>query len=305
MAERIVSLLPSATEALLVSGPRRSRVVGVTYECGEPAEASTRPRVTDTIVPVGATPGEIDAVISAAVAEGRELYTLDRELLRRLDPDLIVTQDLCRVCALPAGDVDAAIAELGCTDNVFRYDPMTLDAVIDEIGRLAIEAGAEAAARERVEGLRRRLAATRRANSGGPRPKVLLLEWVDPPYTAGHWIPDQIEAAGGEPVLAHPGGRSSATEWDRIAASDADVVIVAPCGFDAAAAEEHRLLALERPEVAGLPAARTGRVHAIDGDAHVVRPGPPASRRGRRAGGAAPELSGTGRLSHRPATLKI
>ncbi|MEM7339803.1 MAG: ABC transporter substrate-binding protein [Actinomycetota bacterium] len=282
MAERIVSLLPSATEVLFFLG-LGDRVVGVTYECAEPPEAAGRPHLTNTIIPPGASPGEINEVISSAVADGRELYTLDRELLRSLDPDLIVTQDLCRVCALPAGDVAAAVAELGCTDNVFHYDPMTLDGVIDEIERVASVAGAGPEAIDRVAELRARLAAARESNGSlddggvngnGERPRVLLLEWVDPAFTAGHWIPDQIEAAGGTPLLAHPGGRSEATEWSAIAACEADVVIVAPCGVDAATAEEHLQLVRDRPEIQGLPAAGTGRIHAIDGDAHIVRPGP-------------------------------
>ena len=131
MAERIVSLLPSATEVLWFLG-HGDRVVGVTFECTEPPEAAELPHVTDTIVQPGSTPAEIDALIRSAMDEGRELYHLDRELLASLDPDLIVSQDLCRVCALPSGDVDAAVAALGCRAEVFSYDPMTLDGVFEQ-----------------------------------------------------------------------------------------------------------------------------------------------------------------------------
>ena len=272
MAERIVSLLPSATEILWFLGIG-DRVVGVTYECNTPPEAAERPHVTDTIIPAGSTPAEIDAVVNAAVAAGRELYQLDRELLASLDPDLIVTQDLCRVCALPSGDVDAAVAELGCRAEVFSYDPMTLDGVLDEIERLGAVAGSTDAT-ERVGELRTRLCAIRAANDGRARPRVLLLEWIDPAFTAGHWIPDQIVAAGGEPVLGHPGGRSAEVSWTEVAESQAEVLIVAPCGFDEAAARAQLDDLLTRPEVAGLPAIAAGRVHAIDADAYVVRPGP-------------------------------
>lgn len=272
MADRIVSLLPSATEVLWFLG-LGDRVVGVTYECNEPAEAAALPHVTDTIIPSGATPAEIDVIISQAIADKRELYTLDRELLASLDPDLIVSQDLCRVCALPAGNVVEAVASLGCTADVFSYDPMTLDAVIDQIEALGHAAGAPDVGFERVKALRTRLE-QQRAQAAGHRPKVLLLEWPDPPYTPGHWIPDQIEAAGGEPLLAHPGGRSSATTWDAIADSGAEVLIVAPCGFDLAAAAEQLAAVVARPELAHLPAIRSGRHFAIDADAFVVRPGP-------------------------------
>ena len=273
MAERIVSLLPSATEILWFLG-LGDRVVGVTYECNEPPEAAKLPQVTDTIIASGATPAEIDVIIKEAMAEGRELYHLDRQLLRSLDPDLIVTQDLCRVCALPAGDVDAALVDLGCEAEVFSYDPMTLSQVLDEIEHLARIAGAESTAGEKVSDLRERLDRVARHVSGRPRPSVLLLEWTDPPYTAGHWIPDQISAAGGDPVLAHPGHASGTASWDDVAQSGAEVLLVAPCGFDRDGATQQLEKVLKRPEVAALPAVRSGRAYAIDADAFVVRPGP-------------------------------
>jgi iron complex transport system substrate-binding protein len=281
VAERIVSLLPSATEALWFLG-HGSRVVGVTFECHDPPEAATRPHVTDTIVPPGLTPGEIDAVIRQAMEEGRELYRLDRELLVTLDPDLIVSQDLCRVCALPSGDVNAAVAELGCDAAVFSYDPMTLDQVFDQMAALDVAATAaadsaasrSAAAGSAIGRLRERVATVEAAVADRDRPAVLLLEWPDPPFTPGHWIPDQIVAAGGEPLLAHPGDRSEATTWDAVAECGADVLLVAPCGFDEQAANQQLAEVLERPEIANLPAVRNGRCHAVDADGLIVRPGP-------------------------------
>lgn len=273
-ADRIVSLLPSATEILFFLGVG-DRVVGVTYECAEPPEAATRPHVTDTIIATGASPAEIDVTIKEAIASGTELYTLDHELLSSLDPDLIVTQDLCRVCALPAGEVEAALAKLGSTADVFQYDPMTLDQVLNEIESLAAVVGAEPG---KTGELRARLdhitniASDKAARAG--RPKVLLLEWPDPPFTPGHWIPDQIQAAGGEALLAHPGERSEQSSWEAVASCGAEVVIVAPCGFDQNAAEQQLREVVARPELANLPAVVSGRCYAIDADALIVRPGP-------------------------------
>ncbi len=273
-AERIVSLLPSATEVLWFLG-HGQRVVGVTFECDEPHEAASLPHVTDTIVPPGATPAEIDRLIRQAMDDGRELYRLDRDLLSSLDPDLIVSQDLCRVCALPSGDVDAAVRELGCDARVFSYDPLTLDGVFDEIEALdRIVDPAATGPNPAVEALRARVDAVQARVADRERPAVLLLEWTDPPFTPGHWIPDQIARAGGEPLLAHPGGRSSSSSWDEVAESRAEVLLVAPCGFDAAGAEAQLADVLARPEVASLPAVRTGRTHAIDADGLIVRPGP-------------------------------
>ncbi len=272
MADRIVSLLPSATEILWFLG-YGDRVVGVTFECNEPAEAQSRPQVTDTIIPAGSDPGEIDRIIRDAVEAGQELYQLDRPLLASLDPDLIVSQDLCRVCAIASGDVNDAVRDLGCEAEVFSYDPMTLDQVLDQMSALdrvvagRVEAGA-------IDQLRERLAAIEAQFADRDPVKVLLLEWVDPPFTPGHWIPDQISRAGGEPLLAHVGQRSEATDWETVADSEADVLIVAPCGFDLAAAQQQLDTVLARPELASLPAVRNNRAHAIDADAFIVRPGP-------------------------------
>lgn len=276
MPDRIVSLLPSATEVLWFLG-YGDRVVGVTFECEDPPEAAKLPHVTDTIIAPGLTPAEIDSVIREAMDAGTELYRLDRDLLQSLDPDLIVSQDLCRVCALPSGDVNAAVQQLGCNAEVFSYDPMTLDQVFAEmaaLGRLVEGASADRTEPLAIEQLRERVAAVEARVANRERPNVLLLEWPDPPFTPGHWIPDQIERAGGNALLAHPGGRSNATTWDAVAESGADVLLVAPCGFDEQAAQGHLEDVIARPEVAALPAVRDGRAYAVDADGLIVRPGP-------------------------------
>lgn len=196
-----------------------------------------------------------------ATEGGVPLYRLDEAAIAEIRPDVILTQDLCRVCAVPSGDVDEALDRLGCSAEVVSLDPHTLDEVIDDIDRVGRVLGVDST--EVTDGLRARLDAVRTP----PGPTVLLLEWVDPPFGAGHWIPDMIEAAGGRPVLASPGTHSGALTWQQVADADPDVIVVAPCGFGLDGAVEHARRALPH-----LPPRAA--VWAVDGDAHVVRPGP-------------------------------
>ncbi len=263
---RLVSLLPSATEIVYALG-LGDQLVGVTFECDEPPLA----RQEKTVVVGGAdtsgmSPGEIDAYVRERLAAGDELYTLHADALAGLAPDLILTQDLCRVCALPSGHVDAALEHLGCRADVLSLDPHSLDDVLDTILQVGARTGAGEAAEGLVAGLRARLAAVRERVAGRPRPRVLMVEWVDPPFTAGHWVPDLVVAAGGEPVAATAGGRSVATSWDALRAARPEVVVVAPCGFHLAGALEQAAAAAK--EFPGVP------VWAIDADGLVVRPGP-------------------------------
>jgi len=263
---RIVSLLPSATEIVYALG-LGDQLTGVTFECDEPACARTDKTVVvggrDTS---GMTPAAIDAYVRSQLAAGEDLYTLHADALAALAPDLILTQDLCRVCALPADHVEDALDYLGCTAEVVSLDPHSLEDVLASILTVGKRAGAQPAADRLVASLRRRLAAVADQVAGRCRPSVAVIEWTDPPFTAGHWVPDLVEAAGGRPVAARPGGRSEQTTWDQIAAARPEVVVVAPCGFhlDAAAAQAE-LVARRLP---GLP------VWAIDADGLVVRPGP-------------------------------
>lgn len=263
---RVVSMLPSATEIVYALGMGDS-LVGVTFECDEPARART-----DNAIVVGGrdtgamAPGEIDAYVRAAMAAGEDLYTLDAGALGALDPDVILTQDLCRVCALPTDYVEEALDYLGCRADVVSLDPMSLDEVLESISTVGLRLGAVSQARELVAGLRERLAAVRDAVSGRPRPRVSVVEWVDPPFSAGHWVPDLVIAAGGEPVGARAGARSVETTWDAIAGDMPDLVLVAPCGFHLPGAVEQAAVAAGR--LPGVP------VWAIDADGLVVRPGP-------------------------------
>jgi iron complex transport system substrate-binding protein len=263
---RVVSLLPSATEIVYALG-LGDQLVGVTFECDEPPSARTDKTVVvggrDTS---GMTPAAIDAYVHAQLDAGEDLYTLHADALAALAPDLILTQDLCRVCALPAGHVEEALDYLGCTAEVIALDPHRLDDVLATILTVGQRTGTQPQAEHLVAALRRRLAAIAVRVAGRHRPRTAVVEWVDPPFTAGHWVPDLVTAAGGQPVAARAGRPSVQTSWDQIAATRPEVVVVAPCGFhlDAAAAQAE-LVARQLP---GIP------VWAIDADGIIVRPGP-------------------------------
>lgn len=263
---RIVSLLPSATEIVYALG-LDEQLVGVTFECNEPARARSDKTVVvggkDT---AGMSPAAIDAYVRAQLAAGEDLYALRADALAALSPDVILTQDLCRVCALPSEHVEDALDYLGCHADVVALDPHSLDEVLHSILAVGHRADAAARAETLVAGLRDRLARVAAQAAGLPRPRVAVIEWVDPPFTAGHWVPDLVAAAGGLPVAANPGGRSAQTTWEVVADAQPDLVLVAPCGFDLAGATAQAATVIEH--LPGVP------VWAIDADSFVVRPGP-------------------------------
>jgi iron complex transport system substrate-binding protein len=265
---RIASLVPSATEMLFALG-LGDQVVAVTHECDYPPEAAGKPHLTRSLVPEGLTAGEIDAAVRKLTGEGKHLYALDEPVLADLDVDLIVTQALCEVCAVSYDDVIAVAARLPSRPRVISLDPDHLGEVLGDIDRLGEVTGVADRAGWLRASLERRLEDVRAAVGDAERPKVLPLEWLDPPFTGGHWVPEMIEIAGGEPLLCARGGKCPTAEWDEIAASDPDVVVAMPCGWDARQA---------RAEVEGQSAkiARTGaqRIWAVDGAASFSRPGP-------------------------------
>jgi iron complex transport system substrate-binding protein len=263
---RLVSLLPSATEIVYALG-LGDDLAGVTFECDEPPTA----RADKTIVVGGLdtrdmAPGDIDRYVRARLAAGEDLYTLHARALAGLAPDLILTQDLCRVCALPSGHVTDALDYLGCHADVLTLDPHSLDEVLDSIVAVGQRAGVPERAERLVGGLRERLDAVAAAVAGLGRPRVAMVEWVDPPFTAGHWVPDLITAAGGEPVAARAGVPSVETTWAAVRAAEPELVVVAPCGYHLAGAAGQALMAAR--ELPGVP------LWAIDADGIVVRPGP-------------------------------
>ena len=257
---RIASLLPAATEIVRALG-LEGDLVAVTFECSLHDRV---PVVVDTAIPDGLAPAQIDAWVRDRTAAGFSMYELDRAALAALEPDLILTQDLCRVCALPAGTVEDACHAIGTDAAVVSLEPHCLSDVFLDIETIATAAGATEAGKELAWSLRRRVDAAGRAVLGRPRPRVLVLEWTDPPYLAGHWVPELVRRAGGEPVGGIEGGRSVAAAWDDLPA--ADLVLVAPCGFGLdAALEQSAAVAAQLP---GVPLV------AIDSANYVVQAGP-------------------------------
>jgi iron complex transport system substrate-binding protein len=265
---RIASLVPSSTEMLFALGLGDS-VVAVTHECDYPPAAATLPHLTRSVIPDGLSAGEIDAAVREVRASGRHLYELDEPALAALEPELIVTQALCAVCAVSYDDVRAVADRLPGRPAVISLDPEGLAEVIEDVTRLGAATGAEEAAAGLRTELERRLAAVREAVAGAARPRVLALEWLDPPFVGGHWVPEMIKAAGGIDVVGEAGAKSRTAEWDELREARAETVIAMPCGWDAPRARAEVLGRAD--EVASLGAAS---VFAVDAAASFSRPGP-------------------------------
>jgi iron complex transport system substrate-binding protein len=229
---RIASLVPSATESLFALGIG-SEVVAVTHECDFPAPARKLPHLTRSVLPAGLSAGEIDARVRELVGAGEALYELDEPALAELEPDLIVTQAVCEVCAVSYDDVRAVARRLPARPEVLSLDPSLLAEVLGDLEQLARAAGQPGAGANLRERLEARLDRVRAAVEGRRRPLVAALEWLDPPYVAGHWVPEMVDAAGGAEVRGAPGERSREVSWEEIAAARPEVVVVMPCGLDA------------------------------------------------------------------------
>jgi len=274
---RIVSLVPNATEILFAIGAGDD-VVGVSHECDYPPEARTRPILTGSALAPGMTPKEIDTAVSAQLASGASLYTLDEKRLAELDPDLLFTQELCSVCAVSTAQVSGAVAPLAratrCPE-VLSLDPTRLEDVLADILHVGERLGRSAAAEALVDELRARLERVERATHGRPRPTVVALEWLDPPFLGGHWVPQMIAIAGGrDPFAVAPGERSRRATWEEVAAADPDWIVAMPCGFDAAGAAGEVAKLAGDPRWAKLRAVQAGRVAAVDANGCFSRPGP-------------------------------
>jgi iron complex transport system substrate-binding protein len=265
---RIVSLVPSATEMLFALGLGPD-VVAVTHECDYPAAALELPKVTRDALPAGLTSAQIDAAVKERTLSGQSIYELDADELHELAPDLIVTQALCAVCAVSYDDVRRIAQDIETQPQVISLDPHTLGEVFADARTLAEATDRKDAAAELVRDASARIDRIRLAVRGARRPAVAALEWLDPPFAAGHWTPQLIEYAGGADVLGFPGEHSEERTWEEVAASRPDIVVVMPCGYDAEIA--HREAEMHRDQLAGVGA---GEVVAVDAASYFSRPGP-------------------------------
>lgn len=270
--ERIVSLVPNATEILFALGAGDA-VVGVSHECDFPPEARNRPQLTGSVFASDLEPAQIDRLVSSQLASGESLYTLDEGLVESLRPDLIVTQSLCPVCAVSTEQVDGALEPLPACPEVLSLDPRTLADVFEDIRAVGRSLGLSDRAEALVTSLEDRLHEVARAVAGRKKPRVAALEWLDPLFAAGHWVPEMIAAAGGVDALAQPGEASSRLEWQTLHEADPDCIVVMPCGFDEAGAKA-QIEGLAGHEWESLRAVQSGRVVAVDANGCFSRPGP-------------------------------
>jgi iron complex transport system substrate-binding protein len=269
---RVVSLLPAATEMVAALGFEH-QLVGVTHECDWPPTVASLPRVTSTPVDVHASAADVDAQVRSLSGSGAPLFTLDGAAIEALEPDLILTQALCDVCAVHEDDVRAIADSLPGPPAVVTLDGTTLDGVFADLRAVATALGVEERGTVLAEWMRGRMKAvheTLRAERA-PRPRVAVVEWTDPLFIAGHWVPDMIRRAGGSDALAEPGAHSKVRNMAELAAADPDILLFAPCGHDVAraAAEARRVLAT--PAWAW---ATECAIWAVDANALTSRPGP-------------------------------
>ncbi len=272
--KRIVSLLPSSTEICFALGLGDS-VVGVSHECDFPLEVRGRPILTAPNIDPASSSAEIDHQVRALVSDGLSVYRIDEQRLQDLHPELVITQDACEVCAVSLEEVREATNRLiGADVEVLSLSPLTVADVLDDIGRVGRATGTEVRADEFVASLRARLESLGQVTSSLAKPRVLVLEWLDPPMVAGHWTPELIRIAGGDPILGHDGTPTGPVGWDRIMEAEPDVLLVIPCGFRVAQSVDEMSDLMRQPGFAELPAVRDGRVAIVDGNSFFSRPGP-------------------------------
>jgi iron complex transport system substrate-binding protein len=272
---RVVSLLPSATEIVYALGAD-DFLCGVSSDCDYPREVRDKPVVSSTALPIDATssPGEIDDFVRRQLDDSASIYRLNTSLIQKLRPDLILAQDLCRVCAVPSGSVEEALDVIGWRADVLSLDPHAINDVIDSIQQVGDAVQRSREGRILAEDLRARVEAVRRVTRGLPLKRVFALEWPDPPFTGGHWVPEMVQAAGGRDVLGISGAPSRQVSWEEVAVSAPDVIVYMPCGFGLtdAVAQARALYSIRA--FAETPAAIRGEVFAVDASSYFSRPGP-------------------------------
>jgi iron complex transport system substrate-binding protein len=273
---RIVSLLPSATEIVCRLG-LRSQLVGVSHECDWPPDVRELPKVTQALIPSNTTSGEIDELVHERINDRRALYRLDLPALDRLRPDLIVTQALCNVCAVAEADVQAAVGRMPREPLVVNLEPTSLEDVLECLRIVGRAAGCEVRASKEIAKLKARIAAVESRSTevpAGTRPRVVVLEWIDPPFSSGHWTPELVRLAGGREMIGHDGQRSHLLDWRQIVGAAPEVLLVACCGFHAERALAELPHLSNRPGWSDLPCVRSQRVYVVDGSSYFNRPGP-------------------------------
>jgi len=276
---RIVSLLPSATEIVCAIG-LGDELVGVTHECDYPPEAVGKPVITRSVHDLTSSSSrDIHRLVTASAHGGSSLYALDEAALAAAEPDLILTQELCRVCAVSYRDVNEVARAIDAEITVVSLEPTSLEGIFNTITTVGAMTEAEDAAVDLVESLRERLGAIEqkvqaRRDAGGRSPRVVGLEWIDPPFASGHWVPEQIRRAGGWELLGADGDPSVQTTWDAIAEVDPEMLLLMPCGFHLAGTQLEWARTRRPPGYAEYTAVRRGQVFALDGSAYFSRPGP-------------------------------
>jgi iron complex transport system substrate-binding protein len=272
---RVASLLPGATEMVHFAGAGDA-LVGVTHECDYPPGVERLPRLTSSEIQGRTmTSAEIDAAVERRMTDSGSLYALDAGLLGDLGPDLILTQGLCDVCAVSTSLVERAVAGMKGEPEILTLNPTSLRDVLDDTLRIGEALGRGDETREKVAALEERLAGVEQAVAGLPRPRVGCIEWLDPPFSAGHWVPEMVGVAGGEELFARPGEPSARLSWDEVLEAAPEVIVLMPCGFDAdRTVNEARRVLPGLPGWGELPAVKEGRVWAVDANSHFSRPAP-------------------------------
>jgi iron complex transport system substrate-binding protein len=271
---RIASLLPSATEITCALGLEET-LVGVSHECDHPPDVvHGLPRLTRSSLAPGLPAREIDAAVSGRLGGGGSLYTLDDRLIEELRPDIIITQEVCPVCAVSLEDVEVLARRLPGPPQVLPLRAGSLDGIHADIRSVAAMAGEEGRGEDLVRRMKERVDRVRSRVRGFRRPRVVALEWLDPPFIGGHWVPEMVEAAGGDDVLGVAGGKSIRVTWEEVLAGRPDAILIIPCGYSRSEAALAIAELGKPPGWEDIPAVREGRVFALDASSHFSRPGP-------------------------------
>ncbi len=270
---RVASLLPSATEMVHFCGAGDS-LVGVTHECDHPPGVEKLPKLTSSKIDPSMTSAEIDAAIGKHLTDTGSIYALDAGLLEDLSPDLILTQGLCEVCAVSMNLVEEAASGLNAEPEILSLNPTSLREVLDDTLTIGEALGRAEQTRKKLAALKERLARVEEAVAGLPRPRVGCIEWLDPPFSAGHWVPEMVRISGGAELFAGEGERSTRLTWKEVFEAAPEILILMPCGFDVERTLREARALPDLPGWAGLPAVKSGRVWVVDANSYFSRPAP-------------------------------